>query len=540
MNQISSLAQSGKLSLGEKIAYALGDASANIAWRGVSTFLLIFYTDVFGLTAAVAGIVLLVGRFTDGIGDLLMGVVGDRTRSKYGHFRPWILWTAIPLGVTLSLIFTAPDWSQEMKGVYALVTYTLFMLIYTANNVPYGSLMAVMTPDDKERTSLSSFRMVGAFAGGMLVQGALLFLVSYFGNVNPTVNVTKMAEAQYAVTVSTTEDYQKVKISTSDAVASVEWADSLGINPAKSQNFSAVANEQYKFVVTGQAELTAEDITIIDQSRGYSNSMYIMSAILVLALLITFRFTRERVEPPADQKTDIWVDLKDLIHNTPWVVLLCVGLLFNIYNNIKQGITVIYFSHYVHNEFLAATYMVCLMLASIAGAMLTTPLGIRFGNKNLFIGALLATGLINSFIYFCGPEDTTAIFAIGIGSEVFAAFLPTLFFAMLGDAADYSEYVNGRRATGLVYAAGSFATKFGGGLAGAIIGFVLSGFGYVGADPSTYAGSQEGFVMLMSWVPAIIVIAGAAIMFFYPLSQQKQSQITAELQARRAAQQAQE
>lgn len=540
MNQISSPAQSGKLSLGEKIAYALGDASANIAWRGVSTFLLIFYTDVFGLTAAVAGIVLLVGRFTDGIGDLLMGVVGDRTRSKYGHFRPWILWTAIPLGVTLSLIFTAPDWSQEMKGVYALVTYTLFMLIYTANNVPYGSLMAVMTPDDKERTSLSSFRMVGAFAGGMLVQGALLFLVSYFGNVNPTVNVTKMAEAQYAVTVSTTEDYQKVKISTSDAVASVEWADSLGINPAKSQNFSAVANEQYKFVVTGQAELTAEDITIIDQSRGYSNSMYIMSAILVLALLITFRFTRERVEPPADQKTDIWVDLKDLIHNTPWVVLLCVGLLFNIYNNIKQGITVIYFSHYVHNEFLAATYMVCLMLASIAGAMLTTPLGIRFGNKNLFIGALLATGLINSFIYFCGPEDTTAIFAIGIGSEVFAAFLPTLFFAMLGDAADYSEYVNGRRATGLVYAAGSFATKFGGGLAGAIIGFVLSGFGYVGADPSTYAGSQEGFVMLMSWVPAIIVIAGAAIMFFYPLSQQKQSQITAELQARRAAQQAQE
>lgn len=540
MNQISSLAQSGKLSLGEKIAYALGDASANIAWRGVSTFLLIFYTDVFGLTAAVAGIVLLVGRFTDGIGDLLMGVVGDRTRSKYGHFRPWILWTAIPLGVTLSLIFTAPDWSQEMKGVYALVTYTLFMLIYTANNVPYGSLMAVMTPDDKERTSLSSFRMVGAFAGGMLVQGALLFLVSYFGNVNPTVNVTKMAEAQYAVTVSTTEDYQKVKISTSDAVASVEWVDSLGINPAKSQNFSAVANEQYKFVVTGQAELTAEDITIIDQSRGYSNSMYIMSAILVLALLITFRFTRERVEPPADQKTDIWADLKDLIHNTPWVVLLCVGLLFNIYNNIKQGITVIYFSHYVHNEFLAATYMVCLMLASIAGAMLTTPLGIRFGKKNLFIGALLATGLINSFIYFCGPEDTTAIFAIGIGSEVFAAFLPTLFFAMLGDAADYSEYVNGRRATGLVYAAGSFATKFGGGLAGAIIGFVLSGFGYVGADPSTYAGSQEGFVMLMSWVPAIIVIAGAAIMFFYPLSQQKQSQITAELQARRAAQQAQE
>lgn len=528
--------QNNKLSIGEKLAYALGDASANIAWRGVSTFLLIFYTDVFGLAPAIAGLVLLVGRFTDGISDILMGVVGDRTHSKYGHFRPWILWTAIPLGVTLSLIFTAPDWSQEAKVAYAFITYILFMIIYTANNVPYGSLMAVMTPDDKERTSLSSFRMVGAFAGGMLVQGALLFLVAHFGSINPTVEVEQVADAQYAVTFSANEDFQKVKISTDDGIAQFVWADSLdvaGASVAAAKNLSVKAGEPYRFIVTGQKGLDVDDISIIDQSRGYSHSIYLMSVILVIALLITFRFTRERVSPPADQKTDLKSDLKDLIHNKPWVVLLFVGLLFNIYNNIKQGITVMYFSHYVHDQFLAATYMVLLMVASIGGAMLTTPLGRLMGKKNLFIMALVATGAINALIAFCGPKDVAAIFTIGIASEVFAAFLPTLFFAMLGDAADYSEYVNGRRATGLVYAAGSFATKFGGGIAGAIIGLVLGYFGYVGTDPATYVAAQPGLVMLMSWVPTIIVVIGALVMLLYPLDQDKQDKITAELETRR-------
>ncbi|MFO7656435.1 MAG: MFS transporter, partial [Bacteroidales bacterium] len=135
----------GKISLGEKIGYALGDGAANIAWRGVSTFLLFFYTDVFGITAAAAGLLLLVARFSDGVSDIAMGVIGDRTKSKYGKFRPWILWTAVPLGVILSLLFTSPDLSSTGKIIYAYTTYILFTLIYTANNIPYGALMAVMT-----------------------------------------------------------------------------------------------------------------------------------------------------------------------------------------------------------------------------------------------------------------------------------------------------------------------------------------------------------------------------------------------------------
>jgi len=98
-----------KLSIKEKIGYALGDGAANIAWRGVSTFLFIFYTDVFGINPAAVGLLLLIARFSDGVSDIAMGIIGDRTNTKYGKFRPWILWSAIPLGVILSLLFTGPN-----------------------------------------------------------------------------------------------------------------------------------------------------------------------------------------------------------------------------------------------------------------------------------------------------------------------------------------------------------------------------------------------------------------------------------------------
>ena len=201
-----------KLSLKEKLGYALGDGAANIAWRGVATFLFIFYTDVFGLSPVTVGVLMLVARFSDGISDVLMGIIGDRTKSKYGKFRPWILWTAVPLGAILALLFTSPDLSSSGKIVYAYVTYIFFTLIYTANNIPYGALMAVMTGDDKERTTLGSFRMVGAFAGGMLVQGALLFLVAYYGNVDPTIQIEELEPEKYNVTVSAPRDVPNVNI----------------------------------------------------------------------------------------------------------------------------------------------------------------------------------------------------------------------------------------------------------------------------------------------------------------------------------------
>jgi len=526
-----------KLAIREKIGYALGDGAANIAWRGVATFLFIFYTDVFGISPATVGFLMLIARFSDGIIDVIMGVICDRTNTKYGKFRPWILWTAVPLGITLSLLFTSPNLGATGKVIYAYATYLLFFIIYTANNIPYGALMAVMTGNDKERTSLGSYRMVGAFSGGMLVQGALLFLVAHFGNINPDITVNKLEQKKYIVSVSTTENIKNVNINTIDGIAMFSWADSAvkdQTNAAtKGKSFSMLANKQYSFNVSGEENLDASKISIIDQKRGYSNSIYLLSVFLSLFLMLTFASTKERVLPPKDQETNLGKDLKDLIRNKPWIILLGIGMLFNVYNSIKQGITVIYFTHYLHNQLLAASYMVGLMLASIAGAMITSPLGKRYGKRNLFIYALIFSGTANALLFFCAPSDTIGIFAIGLISEFGAAIFPTLFFAMLGDAADYSEFKNGRRATGLVYSAGSFATKFGGGIAGAIIGLVLSAFHYNGQDAVSIEGAVPGIVMLMSWIPTIVAFIAAGFMTLYPLSQKKMDEITIELSNRR-------
>jgi len=529
MNQLE------KVSFKEKLGYALGDGAANIAWRGVATFLLIFYTDVFGIAPAAAGLLLLVARSSDGISDVLMGIVGDRTKSKYGNFRPWILWTAIPLAVILSMLFTTPDLGPTGKIIYAYITYILFTLIYTANNIPYGALMAVMTGDNKERTSIGSYRMVGAFAGGMIVQGALLYLVAAFGNVNTNIQLHHLDKDKYQVTVSSTTDVPNANIKTEDGIATFIWDNAAKTDdePTKGKSFSLEKNQEYSFIVEGESDLTQESFSIINQKQGYSYSIYLLSVFLAVFMLITFLSTKERIKPSAKQKSNLWKDLKDLSKNKPWLVLLIVGLLFNIYNATKQGITVIYFKHYLHDELLAASYLVGLMLISIAGALATTPLARFLGKRNLFIYALLFSGATNALLVFCGPQNTVAIFSLGIISEFAAAIFPTLFFAMLGDAADYSEWKNGRRATGLVYSAGSFATKFGGGIAGAIIGFILAIFHYDGQDAVAIQGAVPGIIMLMSWVPAIVAVLAAGIMVLYPLNQQKMNNITIELNNRR-------
>ncbi|MGQ1947010.1 MFS transporter [Geofilum sp. OHC36d9] len=527
-----------KVSLKEKIGYALGDGAANIAWRGVSTFLIIFYTDVFGLNPAAVGLLMLIARFGDGVSDVVMGMIGDRTNTKYGKFRPWILWTAIPLGGILSLLFTTPDLSPVGKIIYAYSTYIIFTLVYTANNIPYGALMAVMTGDDKVRTSIGSFRMVGAFAGGMIVQGALLYLVAYYGDIQPNVTLDELGQNKYELMISVDADVENVNVSTKHGIATFVWNDETipdSVNvPTKSKSFSMEGGKPYSFIVTGENGLQPDNFTIIDQKKGYSNAIYLLSIVLSLALFITFVSTKERIKVPKTQKSNLKQDFVDLVKNQPWLVLLIVGLVFQVYNSIKQGIVVIYFAHYIHNQLLAASYMVALMVASIAGAMATSFLARRFGKRKLFIYAFIFSGAVNALLVFCGPGDITSIFAIGIVSEFGAAIFPTLFFAMLGDAADYSEYKNGRRATGLIYSAGSFSTKFGGGVAGAIIGMVLAAYHYNGQDSVAIEGAIPGIVLLMSWLPAIIAFVGAVLMIFYPLNQSKMDEITTELNKRRA------
>ncbi|MCB9017377.1 MAG: MFS transporter [Prevotellaceae bacterium] len=169
-------------SLKEKIGYALGDAAAGgIAWKIMSIAFPFFFTNVFGLSLTDAAILMLVARMFDVVTDPLMGSLADRTQSKWGTYRPWLIICAIPFGLVFALLFYTPDFDMAGKRIYAYTLYLLMMVLYTAVNVPYGSLLGVMTDDDNEKNQFSSFRMVGAYAMGFITLLSFPYLQKMVG-----------------------------------------------------------------------------------------------------------------------------------------------------------------------------------------------------------------------------------------------------------------------------------------------------------------------------------------------------------------------
>jgi len=173
-----------KITVKEKVGYAFGDAAANFVFQTMLVFQLAFYTDTFGITAAAAGTLFLVVRVWDAVFDPIMGVVADRTNTRWGKFRPWILWTAVPFGIVGFLAFTTPPFGPQGKLLYAYVTYIALMMVYSANNLPYSALSGVITGNLTERTSLSAYRFVFAMSAAFLIQGLALPMVNYFGQGN--------------------------------------------------------------------------------------------------------------------------------------------------------------------------------------------------------------------------------------------------------------------------------------------------------------------------------------------------------------------
>jgi GPH family glycoside/pentoside/hexuronide:cation symporter len=173
-----------KLSIKEKLGYGLGDTASNIVFQMVANFMLIFYTDVYGISAAAAGTLLLAVRLFDGITDPIMGGIADRTRSRWGSYRPYLLFLAVPYAALAVLAFITPDFDSTGKLIYAYITYGLLMTCYTAINIPYGALGAVMATDPKERTSLQSYRFAMAMAALVVIVWALPKLVEFFGEGN--------------------------------------------------------------------------------------------------------------------------------------------------------------------------------------------------------------------------------------------------------------------------------------------------------------------------------------------------------------------
>jgi GPH family glycoside/pentoside/hexuronide:cation symporter len=173
--------ETGKLSFREKLGYGLGDTASHFVWDMVGFWILIFYTDTFGISAAAAGTIMLIARIWDMVTDPLMGVISDRTNTRWGKFRPFILFTAVPYAVFAILTFTTPEFNQTGKIIWAAVTYFILMTAYTAINLPYSSLMAVMTSDTNERAGINTFRFISAFSGQLIVTGLALSMALYFG-----------------------------------------------------------------------------------------------------------------------------------------------------------------------------------------------------------------------------------------------------------------------------------------------------------------------------------------------------------------------
>ncbi len=173
-----------RIRFGEKVGYALGDSASNLYWKTFEFFLVIYYTDVFGISAAAAGTMLLVTRVLDAVADPVMGALADRTNTRWGHFRPYLLWFAVPLAIFGVLTFTTPDMTSSGKLVYAYATYGVLMILYTVVNIPYSALMGVMTPNSMERTALSTMRFIGAFVAAVFVQYFTLGFVKTFGGGN--------------------------------------------------------------------------------------------------------------------------------------------------------------------------------------------------------------------------------------------------------------------------------------------------------------------------------------------------------------------
>lgn len=175
-------ANSEKIRISEKLGYAGGDFACGSFFLLFSFYGLYFYTDVFGIAPAAVGIIFLIARLWDAINDPIMGIIADRTRSRWGRFRPYLLWMAIPFAVTGIACFVVPEWGLGAKVAYAAVTYTLFGMVYTAVNLPYSGLMGVISPDSLERTKLAQFRFIGAYSGGLFIALAFTPLVATLGN----------------------------------------------------------------------------------------------------------------------------------------------------------------------------------------------------------------------------------------------------------------------------------------------------------------------------------------------------------------------
>ncbi|MBA4739442.1 MAG: MFS transporter [Flavobacteriaceae bacterium] len=470
------------LSIKEKIGYSLGDLSANLVFQTLITYLAYFYTDIYGLEADDATAIIFFVGTAAAIGfNPIVGALADRTNSKWGKFRPWILWTAIPLGVTSVLAFTTPDFSYNGKVIYAVITYTLLLLLYAGSNLPYSALSGVITGDMKERNSISAYRFVAVMFAQFFVQVFMLPIIMYAGDG--------------------------------------------------------------------------------DKAMGIEITMTWLAVVGTILLLITFITTKERIVPTQEQSSSLLEDIKDLIKNIPWVIMLTVTTLLFITLSMKGGAYVYYFENYVSKNSLSDFISPILDFLSnvgidffgndpvsagfglfnaggiifmIIGIGLSKMLADQYGKRNVFGFFLFISTLFILVFYMLSPESIGLIFGAQIFHGFFYGITIPLLWAMIADVADYSEWKNNRRATAIIFSAMMVGLKLGLSIGGALVAQILGNYGY---EPNIALEQTEsailGTKMLVSIYPSIPFLLATGLLFFYVIDKNLEDKIEEDLSKRR-------
>ena len=467
---------SQKVSLGEKFGYSLGDAAANLVFQMMVIFQLKFYTDVFGLDGAVAGSILMIGSLSAIIVDPTVGILPDRTKTRWGKFRPWVLWTIIPFCLFYVLAFYNPGIQEKsMVAVYATISNVLMMTAYSFNNIPYTSLGGVMTSDIKERTSITTIRFIAVTIAQFVVQGLTLPLVDTFGKG--------------------------------------------------------------------------------DQQHGWVCTIGLFACIAVVLFVITFMVSKERIQPPLMQDTNMKEDVKITLSDVSWnsMALLTFAIFitlamwgsamnfyfqYNIDHKSLQDFLGFFGLHIDQDEAYSVGFSIFNMTTAIvqfAGVIcLSRYLANKYGKKKVFMICLSLTAFFTALFYIPSPTDVSLIFVLNILKSL--AYAPTvpLLWAMIGDVADHIEYENYRRATGFCFSGITLALKVGLGLGGAIAGMIISMFGYVsGGEAYQNETAMEGIRIVSSIVPAILFGIGVVALYFYPISKEYNETMQEELSGRR-------
>jgi glycoside/pentoside/hexuronide:cation symporter, GPH family len=477
----------------EKIGYAMGDIATNFFFQSMILYQTRFYTDTAGISVGAVSYMLFILRIVDAFVDPFVGGLSDRTQSRWGKFRPWILGTALPFGLIFWLTYVTPDFGPSSKLVYAYITYSLLMMMYSANNTPYSALMAVMTPDSSERSSIASYRFVGALIGQFIIQGLPLPLVAKIGQGN--------SAKGWAVTMS----IFAALIVILNLITFLSTKERLQPPPGDKHSIWADVKDVFScgpwvamFVLT----LVVFTMLVV---RG-SSTNYLFAYYLDHGQIREFLGKFGLAEGASI--SGIWAS-----------TLNAFGLLIK-----PDG------SNAADVAF--SLFFVVGSIVQIVGIIFSKPLADRFGKKPVFIAGVAVTTIATVWVFWATPSSIAMLFWLSILWAVGWGPTVPLLWVMIADVADYSEWKNHRRATGFMFAGILFALKAGLGIGGGLSGQVLKWYGYV-PNIAQSERSLLGIRLGSSIFPAILLGLVIICLFAYPISKSLNAKIQDDLTERR-------